>query len=236
MHNCNEVREQLTERLLDGDIHAEELADGCEQCRAEFEELAVTLRMTNRLRETVTLNESYWTSYHAQLRQRLTNERASFYAKAQRLDNVKAHRKELKPGLGFVFAALRPALRLSVKTLLTPLPVPLGVAILAVGLVVALFAVQSIRQPATQSPAPIVVQVPVEVPVIQEKVVTQVVYRDRKPASRTSRRAGSGPTSDDTVARSQKPRPEVIPAGFSGFKPTDEVKFTVIKGGAPNEK
>jgi hypothetical protein len=77
------------------------------------------------------------------------------------------------------------------------------------------------------------VQTPVEVPVVQEKIVTQVVYRDRWRVSKTSKQVVSGPTTENTVARSQKPQPEDT---LSGFKPTDEVKLTVIKGGSPNEK
>src|SRR5215470_7646274 len=126
MHNCNETRERLTELLLDGDTRAEEVLDQCAECRAEFEAVAATLRMTTRLRETVTPSESYWTSYHEQLRQRLTE---SSHTKAQRLRHAKAQRKELKPGLGFVFASLRKPLRLCVKTFLLPVRVPLGVAL-----------------------------------------------------------------------------------------------------------
>ena len=230
MHNCNETREQLTELLLDGDVRAESVLDQCEECCAEFEALAATLRMTVRARETVVPSEDYWTSYHAQLRQRLTDAREGFHAKAQRPRYAKAQREELKPGLGFVFSSLRQPLRLCVKTFLLPVPVPLGVAVLAVGLVLALFAIRASRQPVQP---PIVVQTPVEVPVVQERVVTQVVYKDRWRVSKTSKRVVSGPTGEGTVARSQKPQPEDT---LSGFKPTDEIKLTVIKGGSPNEK
>ena len=229
MHNCKETREQLTELLLDGDGRAERVLDQCEECRAEFETLAATLRMTARVRETVIPAEDYWADYHAQLRSRLE----SFHAKAQRLRHAKAQGEELKPGLGFVFASLRQPLRLCVKTFLRPVPVPLGVAVFAVGLVLALFAIRSAQQPATQPQAPVVVQVPVEVPVVREKLVTQVVYRDRRRVSKPSKRVVAGPPAEGAVARSQKPQPEDT---LRGFKPTDEVKLTVIKGGSPNEK
>jgi hypothetical protein len=234
MHNCKETREQLTELLLDGaDDRAEEVLDQCGECRAEFEAVAATLRMTSRLRETVTPGESYWTSYHTLLRRRLTDASESFHAKAQRLRHAKPQSEELKPGLGFVFASLRQPLRLCVKTFFQPLPVPLGLALLAVGLMLTLVAFRTARQPITQSQAPVVVQVPVEVPVVQEKIVTQVVYRDRKPAPRSPKRVVvSGPPTDSAVARSQKQPEDTL----SGFKPTDEVKLTVIKGGSPNEK
>jgi hypothetical protein len=229
MHNCKETREQLTELLLDGaDDRAEALLDQCGECRAEFEAVAATLRMTTRLRETVTPGETYWTSYHTFLRQRLTEE--GFDAKAQRLRHAKAQGEDLKPGLGFIFASLRKPLRLCVKTFFMPLPMPLGVAVVAVGLVLALVAIRTARQPITQPQAPVVVQVPVEVPVVQQKVVTQVVYRDRKP--RSSKRVVSVSTAESTVARSQKQPEDTL----SGFKPMAEVKLTVIKGGSPNEK
>jgi len=218
MHNCKETRERFTELVLDGDPRAEKLLDQCEECRGEFESLVVTLRMTARLRETVMPADDYWTGYHAQLRSKLE----SSHAKAQRLRHAEAQREELKPGLGFIFASLREPLRLCVKTFL--LPMPLGVAVLAVGSVLALFAIRATQQPVTQSQAPVVVHVPVEVPVVQEKVVTRVVYRDRKPIPRSSNRV----LPENTFARSQ--------GTLSGFKPTDEVKLTVIKGGSPNEK
>jgi hypothetical protein len=223
MHNCKETREQLTELLLDGDGRAERVLDDCEECRAEFEALAATLRMTARVRETVMPTEDYWIGYHAQLQSKLEG----FHAKAQRLRHAKAQREELKPGLGFIFASLRQPLRLCLKTFLRPVPVPLGIAVLAIGLVLALFAIRSAQQPQP----PIVVQVPVEVPTIQEKVVTQVVYRDRWRVSKPTKRVVSDPTTENIFARSRE-----IPGTLSGFKPTDEVKLTVIKGGSPNEK
>jgi hypothetical protein len=232
MHNCKEVKEQLTELLLDGgDGRAEAVLDQCTECRAEFEALAATLRMTTRLRETVTPNEKYWTGYHAQLREKLVTARGGFHSKAQRLKHVEAQREELKPGLGFVFASLREPLRLCVKTSL--LPVPLGLVLIAGAAVIALFAVRAARQPVALPP--VVVQVPVEVPVVQEKIVTQVVYRDRRRVSKISKRVAR-PTTDNALARSQKPQAEDVPITLSGFKPTDEVKLTVIKGGSPNEK
>ena len=217
MHNCKETRERLTELVLDGDPRAEKLLDQCEECCAEFESLAATLRITARLRETAMPAEDYWTGYHAQLRQRL-----SLHAKAQRLRHAKAQGEELKPGLGFVFASLRQPLRLCVKTFLVPVPVPLSVAVIAV--VLLFFAVRSPQQPTPPPQAPVIVQVPVEVPVIHEKVVTKVIYRDRKPISRPSNQL----VPENTFARSQ--------GSLSGFKPTDEVKLTVITGGSPNEK
>jgi hypothetical protein len=102
------------------------------------------------------------------------------------------------------------------------------------GVALTVFAMRRPEQPAAQPP--MIVNVPVEVPVVQEKVVTRVVYRDRYSQSRTSRRAVDGTHTEDTFARSRKPGTEEIPASLTGFKPTDEIKLTVIKGGVPNEQ
>jgi hypothetical protein len=42
---------------------------------------------------------------------------------------------------------------------------------------------------------------------------------------------------DSTLAKSQKPPQNAeLPTSLIGFKPTEEVKLTVIKGGSQNEK
>ena len=60
MHNCKETRERLTELALDEAVLPAELSE-CDECRAEFEALNATLRVTARLRETVMPREAYWT-------------------------------------------------------------------------------------------------------------------------------------------------------------------------------
>jgi hypothetical protein len=81
---------------------------------------------------------------------------------------------------------------------------------------------------------PLVVKVPVELPVIQEKVVTRVVYRDRyRPLVARKLDRANGATSERTLARSQKN--DTIPTSLLGFKPLEEIKLTVIKGGG-NDK
>ncbi|HEX6716363.1 MAG TPA: hypothetical protein VF088_04595 [Pyrinomonadaceae bacterium] len=167
------------------------------------------LRLTKRLSETATPDEGYWSGYHARLREKLS------HATAQRRNESTG-------------ASVAP-LRRCVRILLLPIPVPLAVAVI-IGLVFGLFAVRSIRQP--PAPAPAFVQVPIEVPVVQEKIVARVVYRDRYLPSKRPRRDSQV---DSAVARSQKPPTDDIPS-LTGFKPTEDVKLTVIKGGFPDEK
>jgi len=210
MHNCREIKERFTELILDGrqdEVASAEL-NKCAECRAEFDALNATLRMTARVSEAATPAESYWNGYHERLREKLS------HATAQR-------RKEIT---GASFASWRRG----VGILLLPVPLPLAVAMIVIGVMVAVFSMRTDRQ--FTIPNPTVVHV--AVPVVQEKIVTRVVYRDRYV---TSKRPRQDSQVESTFARSQKPRTDDIP-GLTGFKPTEDVKLTVIKGGFPNEK
>lgn len=215
MHNCREVRDRLTELILDGQSDRELAAElnNCAECRAEFDALNATLRTTARVRETSIAAESYWPAYHERLRNKLSH--------------VQVRRRKENTGASFA------PLRLCVNTLLRPIPVPLAAAV-AIIFVVGLLIFQSTRKPA--APQSVVVRVPVEVPVVQEKFVERVVYRTRYLPSRTSKRTGADArAAENTFAKSQTPRPDDVPT-LTGFKPAADVKLTVIKGGAPNEK
>jgi hypothetical protein len=208
MHDCRETKEQITELLLDGaDCRSDEVLSatlrGCADCRNEFEALNATLRITARSREISAPAESYWVDYHARLRQRIQHSANEFDAKAQRL----------KAEPTFFLAALRRCVRTTV-----PVPVPLMVAVVLAFAAIGLIAIRAAKQPELQSPS--IVHVPVEVPVVQEKIVTRVVYRERRSPARTAK-------------RTTEPKVE---STFAKFKPTDEVKLIVIKGGSPYEK
>ena len=197
MHNCKATRERLAELE---EVEAAELSD-CADCRAEFNSLNAMLRLTTRLSETAAPAESYWTGYHARLRQRIEEE---FHAKTQR-------------GKGHPASFLAP-LRLCVKTTVA-IPVPLALAIFIAFVALTVLAVRGARRP--EPPSPVVVHVPVEVPVVQEKLVTRVVYKERRSSAKPAKRSTNNPQVESTFAR---------------FKPTDDVKLTVIKGGFQNEK
>jgi hypothetical protein len=206
MHNCRETKEQITELLLDGpDRRPDEVLSaelrGCAECRSEFDPLKATLRITNRLSEISTPSEDYWTTYHAKLRQKLTNV------------NTSSHETRDSRIVSFFKFSI-------------PVPAPIAVAAIVLCIVLAAFATR------TQQPIAQTVRIPVEVPVLQERVVTRVVYRDRK--QRSKRVSGSARV-ESTFAKSEKPRDGITPS-LVGFKPTEEVKLTVIKGGSGNEK
>ena len=223
MHKCTETKERLTELLLDGvDGRSDELLsaelNACADCRAEFIALNTTLRATARLSETAAPAESYWHGYHASLRQKLEKTSNSSHAKTQR------RREKLGP----LFATLRLCVSSSVRV-----PLPIAAAVIVAFLLLGLVALRRDEQPAAQ--APTIVHVPVEVPVVQENVVTRIVYRNRRSRTKTSRHATTDTRTESTFARSRKPSADDIPS-LTGFKPTEEVKLTVIKGGVPNEK
>ena len=199
MHNCREVKEQITELLLDGaDCRSDEVLSAelrrCAECRSEFEALSATLRITNRSRELSAPTDGYWTSYHAKLRQNLVN--------------VSALSASHKPSVFERF------IRFSI-----PVPAPVALAVIIACAIAVPVAVRAARQQTVLDPSVVhvPVEVPVQVPVIQEKIVTRVVYRER----RTSKRTQAEPKVESTFAK---------------FKPTDEVKLTVIKGGSQYEK
>jgi hypothetical protein len=172
----------------------------CAECRNEFDALSATLRITNRSRELSALTDEYWTNYHAKLRQNLVN--------------ATALSASHKPSVFERF------IRFSI-----PVPAPVALALIIACAIAVPVAVRAARQQTAQPP--LVVHIPVEVPVIQEKVVTRVVYRERRPIARTSKRTINAPQGENTFAKSERAE---SPAGFAGFKPTEEVKLTVIKG------
>jgi hypothetical protein len=222
MHNCTETKERFVELVLDGRlVEAAETSElnACAECRAEFDALNMTLRMTSRVSETAAPPESYWSGYHVRLRQKLATTPNPSHAEKQ-------SRKEK---LGPLFATMRLCVRTSIRV-----PLPLAIAVVITCLALGVFALRRAEQPVAQPP--LVVHVPVEVPVVQEKVVTRVVYRDRRSSSRNSRRAINDARAESTFAKSRKPSTDEIPASLNGFKPTDEIKLTVLKGGTPYEK
>jgi hypothetical protein len=69
---------------------------------------------------------------------------------------------------------------------------------------------------------------PVPQETVRERVVTRVVYRER------DRRQPSRANINAIAARSNEPAE--TPISLVGFKPTNEVKLTIIKGSYRDEK
>jgi hypothetical protein len=210
MHNCKATTDRITELLLNrpnarpDDLLSKELLR-CAECRNEFDALKETLRITTRVIEKSEPSKSYWNGYYTRLK--------------QQLDNATIHDFESRERTLFA-RFLGSSIRI---------PVPVGLALMFFFPVALLFATRGSQKEVVVTQK-VSVPVPYEVPVVQEKIVTRVLYRNRI-TRRTER-----PTVDSAVAKSVKTQNEARTPALIGFKPLDEVKLTVIKGGSPNEK
>jgi hypothetical protein len=226
MHNCKATIEMINELLLaeENDFQDNTLSqelENCDECRAEFNSVRKTLRITTKLVEKVTPPDNYWTAYHATLKQTLINSQAQLLEASQPV----ARTSWLA---GFFKSSVR-------------VPVPVGIGLM---LAFALSLLLVARGSRTVDIAPYsvsVVQVPVEVPVIREKPVIRVVYRerDRRAISNKSNRPTDRSDLDSSLAKSQSPKSlsgDARSVTLAGFKPLDEIKLTVIRGGSPDEK
>jgi hypothetical protein len=207
MHNCKATIDRVTEFLLDrpnarpDDLLSKELLR-CAECRNEFDALKETLGITTRVIEKTEPSKSYWSGYHARLK--------------QQLENATIHDFEIPKQSGI--------LRFFKSSIRMPVPVGLALMVLFAAGILLATRVSQREVVVTQT---VSVPAPYEVPVVQEKIVTRVLYRDR-----VIKRTESS-TANSVVAKTQN---EARPTALIGFKPLDEVKLTVIKGGSPNEK
>jgi hypothetical protein len=207
MHNCKATTDRITELLLNrpnarpDDLLSKELLR-CADCRNEFDALKETLRITTRVIEKSEPSKSYWNGYHARLKQQLDNATIHHFARGETTWIARLFKSSIR------------------------LPVPVGLALLVLFALGIRWATR-VSQKQVVITQTISVPVPFEVPVVQEKIVTRVLYRDRV------RQRIESSTSNSVVAKTQN---EARPPALIGFKPLDEVKLTVIKGGSPDEK
>jgi hypothetical protein len=205
MHNCKNAKEALMEAALQRWIPMPDEFAACPHCREEFDSLRSTLQMTDAALQLAQPREKFWMGYDARLRRRLTN------------NEQPASRSQLRS-----FASV---LRL-VATASVPVPAPLALALFSF-LVFSTFFLLHSRTSSNGAPTatlPTVVTKTIEVPVIQEKQVTRVIYRDQRAARLT---APATLQRNTTVATR---RDEAPPESLDGFKPVPEAKLILIKG------
>lgn len=210
MHNCKTTKHLMTELLSEGiSAPTQELLielRRCRECHQEFGALKDALGSATEAIESVAPPEEYWSGYHATLKQKLLASRQPVITQRQPSWIVRMFQTSIR------------------------VPVPAGLALILLLGGSLFFAIRAAAPKETLPP--VVIHVPVEVPVVQERVVTRVVYRDRqRPA--VSRKLDVL-NEQSTLARSQKK--ELLPPSLVGFKPLDEIKLTVIKGGTGNDK
>ena len=218
MHNCKATRSEFIERAFDEIAPAQrerlliELQQ-CAACREEYAVLRNVLRAANQGFRSALPTESFWPSYHARLRRRLEDVSA-----------VGAEGVLYGPSM---FARLWMMLK-QIATSSVRVPVPVGaVLLLFLGLATlfALYSRSAVSDGGTRESISVMTKT-VEVPVVQERVVTRVVYVERNP-----RRVRG---SQEQLASSGSPDKATVT--LVGFKPTEQIKLTVIKGSYQDEK
>ncbi len=224
MHNCKSARSNFVELAVNElePAAAQRLlaeVNDCVACRTEYAALTSTLHVSTQALRSSLPSEKFWSGYSERLHERLLAETQTLHEQQPQHSSIS------------VWEQVRSLAASSVRV---PVPVALGLVLL-VG--ISFFAVRSrgetLIRANTQSPS--VITRTVEVPVVQEKVVTRVVYLE-KPA-RQSRRAGtleSNATIPGAVARAETQA--APPLNLVDFKPTDQVKLTVIKGAYKDQK
>jgi hypothetical protein len=117
-------------------------------------------------------------------------------------------------------------------------PVPVAailVVLFGLSIVVATHSLQPIAESLTGTSS--VVTKTVEVPVIQERTVTRVVYRNiNRPTTRDTARLEKTARSAAKVTDRRNETTDSAPISLVGFKPTSDPKLTIIKGSYRDEK
>ena len=207
MHNCKATIDRVTELLLDRPEACPDDLLSKELLRcAECRNEFDVLKQTLRITSQLIERTVPSKSYWKAYHEKLR----------QRLDNAGIHDFEFRQRT-WVARFFGSSIRI---------PVPVGLALMFLFAVALLIAIR-VSQKEVVVTEKVSVPVPVEVPVVQEKIVTRVLYRDRMLRPKHTSAANS------VLAKTQN---EGRPPTLIGFKPLDEVKLTVIKGGFPDEK
>jgi anti-sigma factor RsiW len=227
MHNCRLTKNRLIDLTLDEVEPAEakqllQELDDCPACQEEYATLRNTLRISVQALRSALPTEDFWPGHHARLQVRLMSDLAP----------VQPLRLSLSSRL---WVGLRKMATTSVRV-----PVPAALAMmLLVGIF--FFALRS-RGQANLTPSTPLASVEtrtVQVPVIQEKVVTRVVYvekrgrRSRGAANQLDRADLNAANSIASAGSDASGKPAL---SLVGFKPTDQLKLMVIKGSYQDEK
>lgn len=217
MHNCKQTRDALIDLAVGELNEAQSQAirselHSCEACRQEQMAIAGTLRVSRQALSAEPASDEFWRNYHRRLQDRLKGMPVA----------ASSSRSNFWNGLrAFATSSVR---------------VPLPAALAAVALVCVLSLAALSRDQMTYIPATPIAKVEVQtvlVPVVQEKVVQQVVYRDRK---RSKPLAVDYANLNTSTAIAKPLTDPAAKLNLVGFKPADQVKMTIIKGNDQDEK
>jgi hypothetical protein len=227
MHDCRTMESRLVD-LVFGELEAEEkphlLAEleACDDCLNDYRSMTGTLLIFDQAVEASTPDERYWPEHQAMLRQRLE----------QIAPTVIAPKRE--PLWKRIFAA-----RL-------PVPVPVAATLVLALLVSSVMALRPSTKEAITTTTPQVVKQAqpkvIEVPVVQEKIVTRIVYVEKKTRERNeARRPNTTIQRNNPTLTARRAEEESVQGGFfthanlTDFQPADEMRIRVIKRSNPDE-
>ena len=236
MHNCKLFRNSFIDLALDEIPSARStqlLAElnNCQACREEYAALRSTLHISDQALRSGLPGEEFWPGYRTRLRAKL------LATPAQVESTGELHSSAAFPAPKSLSSQLWLALR-TMATTSVRVPIPAALAVLLV-FGAYFFVMRTRGQVNATSLPPVVFAEPrtVEVPVIQEKVITRVVYVEKK-----NRRFGrdtnqpANPGGINGVAGTGSDATNRTALSLAGFKPTDEVKLTIIKGSYKDQK
>jgi len=242
MHNCRLARNGLVELALDEMPVAEAAQllselNGCLACREEYATLRNTWRISGQALQSALPTEEFWPGYHARLKDKLGQqlhqevEQDSPEASAHCLNSPRWLR--IFSAIAMQTASLRSTCwKLVTGSVRVPVPVALALIFLFGVSVLSLAGRNPGRPgapvnatPSTQSPQ--VETRLVQVPVIQERVVTRVVYVEKKNRRSTT---STWSNRESGFARAGSDNSAETAMSLVGFKPTDQVKLSIIKG------
>ena len=207
MHDCKHAKDEIIEAAFRGPIPGPDDSSNCPGCREELASLSRTLQATDDATQLVKPREDFWPGYHARLQQHLETGSGLPIKSSPRPSSSRWRR---------LFTAA------------VPVPAPLAFAALAfiVFALAFMWHARALRAAPSVGPESVVTRT-VEVPVIKEKVVTRVVYRDRRiPSAQLAQR----------IKAPQREQTYQVAQGLAGFKPANEPKLTIIKASYQDEK
>lgn len=247
MHNCKLTQSSFIDLSLDEIPPARttqllaELND-CPACREEYAAVRSALHRSGQALRASLPGEEFWSGYRDRLNAKLLNshlsEPSALAGGPKDLNQTIAHPLTqvvltIQTWFAWLWASVMKMVTGSVRV---PLPLALGLVLLF-GVSIFFLRARGAVNPTISTQFPTVETRTVNVPVIQEKVVTRVVYLEKKGRrSRSGLNGVSQPSGlSDSVARA---RSDAGGAAMSlvGFKPTDQIKLTITKGSYRDEK
>jgi hypothetical protein len=198
----------------------------CAACAAQYRTFAATLDACDDASAALAPAENYWPQYHAALTRRLHG------AAGDAQETARAP---------FWKRLLTTSIRV---------PVPLAAAVALILVATSVLALTLLARPA---PEPVVLAAPailqpesapqikfVEVPVVEEKTVTQIIYLPRRSGDDDARRVAPRDNLAGVGRRNAPPAPIANTAtprsNLSGFKPAGELNLRIIKESNPREQ